>query len=46
MVFMICTVFYVVASAMDGEGGDFTVVETSRTAAPRKTKCTIHSLFS
>ena len=45
MVFMICTIFYVVASAMEGEGGDFTVVETSRTAAPRKAKCTIYCLF-
>lgn len=46
MVFLFCVVFYVIASAMDGEGGDFTVVETSRTAAPRKTKCTIYCHFS
>lgn len=45
-VFNVLYSFHALASSGEGNEGDFTVVETTRTAAPRKAKCSSSSLYS
>lgn len=45
-VFILLSSFHVLASSGEGNEGDFTVIETTRAAPPRKAKCHSSSLDS